>query len=78
MTKQGEVDRLQTPASRPRAQEVIHIRKRSPAPPCPRTRLPEIGRSHERGAAWTHGVGQDKTSPHAKRLHQEFGNAADG
>lgn len=32
MTKQGEVDRLQTPASRPRAQEVIHIRKRLPAP----------------------------------------------
>lgn len=35
------------------------------SPPCPRTRLPQVGRSNERGAAWTHGVGQDKTSPHA-------------
>lgn len=32
MTKQGEVDRSQTPPSRPGAQEVVHIRKRLPAP----------------------------------------------
>lgn len=42
MTKQGEVDTLQIPKSRPRAQEVIHIAQRLPGPHVHTRRSPTL------------------------------------
>lgn len=71
MTKQGEVDRSQTPPSRPGAQEVIHIRKRLPAP-----------RVHARGSPRLEDPMKEEPPGHAaldrtRRPCKGFGHAVD-